>query len=114
MDCAASAAVGDWVYQSAATNNLAVVNVNDTEIQPTIGIIRSKPSATTCDVLLLGLYTGLGLSGRGKIYMGPGGEATMTAPTSGTGVFLRQLGMNFGDGTIFVNPEKIGLEFDDG
>ena len=114
MDCAASVAINDWVYQSAATNNLAVKNTNDTEVEPTIGIVCAKPTSTTCEVLLLGLYSGLTLVGRGKIYMGSSGTATMTAPTSGTGVFLRQLGINFGDGTIYVNPEKIGLEFDDG
>ena len=113
MDCDSGVMVNDWVFQSASTNNLAVKNVNDTEVEPTIGIVKAKPTAVTCEVLLLGLYSGLALAGRGKIYMGSSGAATMTAPISGTGVFLRQLGINFGDGTIYVNPEKIGLEFDD-
>ena len=114
MECDASLAVNDWVYQSTTTNNFAVKVTSNTQVEPTIGIVKSKPTSTTAEVLLIGLYSGLSLSGRGKFYLGDTGLATFTFPNSGTGKFVRNLGISFGDGTIFVNPEKVGLELDDG
>ena len=114
MDCAASLAVNDWVYQSTTTNNFAVKTSSNTQVEPTIGIVKSKPTSTTAEVLLLGLYTGLALGSRGKFWLGDTGLATFTFPSAGTGKFVRNLGLSFGDGTIYVNPEKVGLELDDG
>lgn len=114
MDCAASVAVNDWVYQSPVTNNLAVKVTSNTQVEPTIGLVKAKPTATTCEVILIGLYSGLSLTGRGKFYLSGSGGETFLPPSSGTGVFVRNLGVSFGNGTIFINPEKVGLELDDG
>lgn len=115
MDCDASLAVNDWVYQSPTTSNRAVKTTSWTQVEPTIGIVKSKPSAVTAEVLLLGLYTGLALpAGRGRIFLGSSGTAVFTFPSSGTGRFVRQLGIAFGNGTIYVNPNVLALELDDG
>lgn len=115
MDCDASLAVNDWVHQSATISNRAVKTSSWSEVEPTIGLVKSKPTATTAEVLLLGLYTGLTLpAGRGRIFLGSAGTASFSWPTSGTGAFVRQLGIAFGNGTIYVNPNFMGLELDDG
>ena len=114
MDCAASVAVNDWVYQDPSNDNTAITVSSNTQVEPTIGIVRAKPTDFSCEVILIGLYSGLSLSGRGKFYLSDTGGETFTHPSSGTGRFVRNLGLSFGNGTIYVNPEKVGLELDDG
>lgn len=114
MDCDASLAVNDWVYQSTTTNNRAVKTTSNSQVEPTIGIVKNKISPTVCEVLLQGVYTGLALGGRGKFWLGDAGSATFTFPSSGTGKFVRSLGISFGDGSIYVNPDLNGWELDDG
>lgn len=103
MDCAASVAVNDWVYQSTTVNNRAVKNVDNTISTPTIGIVTDKPTSTSCEVLLIGIYSGLSLVDRGVFRLGTGGTATFTVPTTG---YIQNLGVSFGDGTVFINPDK--------
>lgn len=114
MDCDSGVAVNDWVFQSASVNNTAVKFTDNEEVEPVLGIVISKPTTTSCTVLMLGLYSGSGLSGRGKMWLSDTGDAAFSFPTSGTGKFVRELGISFGDGTILVNPEKMGLELDNG
>lgn len=114
MDCAVSVAVNDWVYQSSSTNNLAITSTNNTEVEPVIGIVKDKPTTTTCTVLLIGVYSGLGGVGRGIIWLGDSGNASTSFPASGTGKVIRQLGFSFGDGNILVDPGRDGVELDDG
>lgn len=114
MTCLASVAVNDWVYQSASAVNTAVKEVNDTNAEPTLGIVKSKPTSTTAEVLILGLYSGLSISGKGRFWLSSTGTATFTPAASGTGRIIRALGVAFDNGTIFVNPEKVGIELDDG
>lgn len=115
MNCAASLAVNDWVHQDPTTNNLAVKTADYTQVEPTIGLVKSKPSPTTAEVLLLGLYSGLTLpAGRGRLFLSSTGTAVFSFPSSGTGRFVRQLGIAFGDGTLYVNPNVLAMELDDG
>lgn len=106
MDCAASVALDDWVFQSPTTNNLAVESVNNTIVQPVIGIVQSKPSAITCVVLLVGIHS-LATGGRGVLRLNSSGTAGFTVELAG---FIQILGMSFGDGTILVKPESMRLE----
>ena len=88
------------MYQSSSTNNRAVTAADNTNLEPVIGIVLDKPTTTTCTVILHGIYA-LSVS-RGKFYLGAGGSATTTGPTTG---FLQSLGVSFGNGDIFINPE---------
>jgi hypothetical protein len=109
MDCAASVAVNDWVYQSKTTNNRAVKNTNNTIDVPTVGIVKSKPTSITCEVLLIGLYTGLTTSVRGVLRLTSTGTAAATITTT-AGEYIQNLGMSFGNNTIYVNPDKHRLK----
>jgi len=102
MDCLAGAAVNDWVYQSAATDNFAVVATDNANSQPVIGIIKAKPTAITADVLLFGIYTGLTISSRGTFWLGTSG--TVTTAMAATG-HIQVLGQSFGNNEIHVKPE---------
>lgn len=107
MDCAAGVAVNDWVYQSSSTNNTAVTETTNTNTLPVIGLVKDKPTSTTCNVLVTGLYSGLALASRGVFRLGTGGTATFTVPATG---YIQKLGMSFGNGTIFVKPEYMRLK----
>lgn len=106
MDCDASLALDDWVYQSPSTNNLAVKETGNTNTEPVIGIVKSKPTAVTCNVLLVGIHS-LITGGRGVLRLSTSGVATFAVESTG---YIQKLGMSFGDGTIFVKPEYMRLK----
>ena len=99
MDCAASVVVNDWVYQSLTTNNRAIKATNNSPNAPVIGIVIDKPTTTTCEVLLNGTYN-LAVD-RGKMFLGTGGVASNVGPGSG---YLQTLGVSFGNGKVYINP----------
>jgi hypothetical protein len=104
MDCLGTTAVGDWVAQSLTIDNFAEKLSNNLGTNPIIGIVKSKPTATTCVVLFFGVYA---LTyGRGKIHLSTTGNGTTTAPATGN---IQQLGISFGNGTILVKPESVML-----
>jgi len=105
MDCVAGVSVGDWVYQDAITGNLAVQATDNLSAKPVIGIVKSKPSSTTCLVLLSGIYN-LNV-GHGRIFIDATGSASPTAPSTG---YLQVLGESFGDGKIFVGVNKMRIK----
>lgn len=100
MGCASTVKVGDWVYQSNSTNNFAVSATDNDPLVPVIGIVTSKPVPTQAIVTLVGVVD-FSIA-RGRLFLGNTGLAALTAPSSG---YLQKLGISFGDGTIFVNPE---------
>ena len=114
FSCDASLAVNDWVYQDPTTDEKVLKTASNTEVEPTIGIVKSKPTDTTCEVVLLGIHTGLTLAQRGKFWLSDAGEETFSFPTSGTGRFVRRLGVYLGNDTVYVNPDLEGLCLDDG
>ena len=103
MNCSSGAAVNDWVYHSKVADDTVVVHTNNTIDVPTLGIITDKPTSTTADVLMLGLYSGLTISTRGVIRLGTTGTATGAVVTTG---YIQNLGQSFGNNVIFVNPDK--------
>lgn len=99
MDCATGVLIDDWVYQSLTIDNRAIKATNNSPNAPVIGIVIDKPTTTTCEVLLNGTYV-LSVS-RGKLFLGSGGTAVNTGPTTG---YLQTLGVSFGNGTVYINP----------
>lgn len=84
FSCESSSSVGDLVYLDPNNENKVLVNSNNSVIQQTIGVIKSKPSNETAKILILGiasLYSSLTISG--KIFLGTNGQITQTLPTSG-------------------------------
>lgn len=102
FDCEVSAAVDDLVYQDAITETKVLVNTDNTQQKPTIGVILTKPTSTTCEVLVLGIRTGFtGLSIGQKVFLDTDGTATSSAPSTG---YLQTLGVAVSSTTIFFTP----------
>lgn len=101
MDCDASVAVDDLVYQDPSTNNLAVKATNNTALQPVIGHVIHKPSSTTCVVQLKGVLPFT--IGRGRVWLSQTGTYTNTPPTN-SGGYVQSLGWSCGDGRVEINP----------
>lgn len=75
--CLSGDAVGDWVYISAAST-VAKADADDTAKLPVIGVIVSKPTATSCVVQTTGQVTLSGLT-EGSIYYLSGTAGAITA-----------------------------------
>lgn len=99
MDCAASVAVDDLVYQSGATDNLAVTAVDNTTLQPIVGIVIAKPTTTTCVVQVKGIVA-FTIS-RGRVFLSATGTPTITAPVAG---YIQDIGWACGAGRMEINP----------
>lgn len=90
-NCLVSATIGDLVMESSTTINTVDVVTDNTDIRPVFGIIISKPTTTTCVILLLGVIAGFGGLTKGrKIYLSTSGSLTSTPPTTG---YLQSLGV---------------------
>lgn len=112
--CDASLAVNDWVYQDPTTDQKVLKTTSNSLVEPTIGIVKAKNSDTICEVVLYGIHTGLTLAQRGKFWLSDTGGETFSFPASGTGKFVRMLGVYLGNNTVLVSPDLNGLELDDG
>jgi hypothetical protein len=105
MNCGPTVSVGDWVVQSLTLDDTAEKLSNNVGSNPIIGIVKSKPTSLTCNVVYYGFYN-LAV-GRGRLYLDTSGSAaTTTAPGTGN---VQHLGISFGNGTILVKPESIVL-----
>jgi hypothetical protein len=107
MDCDASVSVNDWVYVSPSTNNLAIRAADNTANSPVIGVVKAKPTSVTCTVLLVGIYSALTITGRGVLRLDTDGSETFSIPSTG---HLQTLGIAFGDGNFFINPEHTRIK----
>lgn len=65
--CLSGDAVGDWVYVSAAST-VAKADADDATKIPSVGVIVSKPTTTSCVVVVAGLATGLTGLTAGSLY----------------------------------------------
>jgi len=103
FNCASSAAVDDVVFHSNSATETVVVNSDNKDIGPSIGIITNKPTSTTCKVLLYGSCSATfsGLTVGKKVYVSSSGVPTATLPTTG---YVQVLGMCYENNKIFVNP----------
>lgn len=100
MDCDAGLAVDDLVYQSLLADNLAIRNIDQNSPRPIIGLVASKPTATTAEVVLLGVVPYI--IARGPLFVGVDGKLSLAGADAG---YLQKMGFSFGDGSIYLNPE---------
>ncbi len=105
MNCDSGVAVDDLVYQSDTTNNLAVKAINNTNVNPVVGHVVSKPTSTTCLVQLKGVVSFV--IGRGKVFLSATGTHTNTAPATG---YIQILGWSCGDGRFEINPNSLRIK----
>lgn len=108
-NCEASAAVQDIVYLSLTEDNKVIVNTNNQILQPSIGVIKEKVSATVCKVLLLGIsgHIWTGVEQGKKIFLSTSGTTTHTPPTTG---YVQELGIGTLDEQFYVNPNYRRIE----
>jgi len=100
MDCDAGLAVDDLVYQDMSDDNRVLKNTDQNSPRPVIGFVASKPTATTAEIVLLGVvsYT----IARGPLFVGADGKLSLSGATVG---YLQKMGFSFGNGSIYLNPE---------
>ena len=104
FNCAASVAVNDLVFQDSTNSLTAVECVDNTTTEPTIGVVIKKPTATTCEVLVLGIQEGYSsLSIGAKVYLGTDGAVTTVKPSTG---YMQILGTVVASDTIFFLPNS--------
>ena len=102
FDCLASVSVKDVVYQDSVTDTFVNESVNNTETQPSIGTVISKPTTTTCNVLILGLEDGYsGLTIGAKVFLGASGGTASSFPASG---YIQTLGIAVSATQIYFQP----------
>ena len=111
FSCDVSTSVGDLVKASELTEETVETVSSNVYNDIVIGLVISKPTATTCEVLFSGKVEDTGLSGLsfGKvIWVGTSGEVTTTRPTSG---HIQKLGIAIKANKIFLLPstEKVVL-----
>lgn len=95
--------VGD-LYQ------VTTVDIEDDATIPSLGIIISKSSSTTCLVQLTGLVEGLltGLTPDGVIFIAPDGSLTQTKPTANVApgfVWVQHMGQAMASDVFILNPQ---------
>lgn len=100
MDCNATTLVGDWVYHSDLQNNFALSATDSHPPSTIIGKVIAKPTPTQCEVVHLGIAPDT--IARGTLYLGADGRCINECPETGS---IQRLGVSFGNGEIFVNPE---------
>jgi len=102
--CDASAATGDFVRASATIAGGVDVASNNAIKRPVIGLILSKPTTTTAEILLLGKASGFsGLTQGDTVFLSSTGTATTTAP-GGSG-YLQILGAATNTTEIIFSPQ---------
>lgn len=105
FDCEASASINDLVYQDPANDKKVLVNTDNTLVYQTIGIIKEKPSPTSANVLILGIFDGFtGLTRSTKVFLQTDGTAGQTLPTTG---YVHNLGVAVSETEILFIPNNI-------
>lgn len=102
FNCDVSAAVGDVVYQDSLNDQKVIVAVDNTSVQPAIGVIINKIDPTTCEVLILGLYEGFsGLTIGRAVFLSTSGGISSLDPATG---YSHKLGVAVAPDTVFFTP----------
>lgn len=107
FDCASNAGVGALVQMSDTTDDFAEVVSDNYYGGLVIGAIESKPTATTCQVRLLGARSGFsGFVKNRPVYVSAAGTPTTTVPTTGN---LQKIGVSLSSTKFLINPatEKV-------
>jgi len=102
-NCAITAAVLDLTMESDNIVDGVDSVIDNADVRPIIGLIISKPTTTTCEVLLLGAMDGFsGLIKGKKVYVGTNGLVTQTLVTTG---YIQTLGVASDVDTVNFNPQ---------
>lgn len=105
FQCESTAAVGSLVYIDPTTANKVLVNTDNTLVNQTIGVIDSKPQATICEVMVLGIKPGYSsLTVGGRIFLSASGGVTQTKPTTG---YLHNLGVAVSSTEVLFLPNNM-------
>ena len=101
--CEAIAEIGDLVYISESLPTKVEINLNNTNDQPTIGIILKKVGDTNCIVCFIGKLpiTFPGLSIGDKLFLSSTGTISSTVPTTG---YIQELGFCYANDKVFLKP----------
>lgn len=103
-NCLASANVGDLVVESDVIFDMVDTVTDNTDLRPVFAMIISKPSSTTCEILILGQVTGFsGLNKGYKVFLSETGGLTSTPPTTG---YMQSLGVAKESDTVDFNPNS--------
>jgi len=102
--CTATEVAGNAVYLSAA-DTVAQADATDTTKMPAIGIIVSKPDATSCWVCHHGVVTGLsGLTAGSRYYVSETAGAITTTPPTAGGSVVQIIGVAKSTTELIVMP----------
>ena len=103
--CAETVAVGDCVYSLGASVDTS--DPSDIDTMPSIGVVVTKLTATTCKVQLSGILKNLsGLTPNKQVFVAPDGTLTDTVPTSGLVQFM---GIAIDATSIHLSPPEQAL-----
>ena len=101
--CDVSAAIGDLVMESSTIANKADVATDNLDIRPVMGVIISKPTTTTCEIMMVGRVSGFSSLNKGfKVFLSGTGSITSTAPASG---YVQCLGTAKESTEVDFNPQ---------
>lgn len=109
FDCASTVAVGNIVYSAPNVDNFVFVNVDNTVVAPSIGIVIEKPTSFTCKVQMYGpcSITFSGLLRSKKVFLSTTGGLTTTVPTTG---YLQKIGFSYENDKVFIDPNEIRVK----
>lgn len=100
--CDSGANVGDVVHESLTTDNYVEVSTNNTDIAPSVGVIISKPTATTAEVLHMGKVSGFsGLTKGKKVFLSTLGTISSVVATTG---YLQCMGYALSASEVYIKP----------
>lgn len=111
--CDAALAVGDLVYISGSSSAVERVNIALTAEVPVIGVVISKPTATTCKVQTQGIVRNVysGLTPNGHYFCDNSGRPTLVRPngTDSLPVFLISTGYALDATTLLLRPHVVAI-----
>ncbi len=109
FDCDSDAAISNLVIADTVADNKVLAIGSNVYTNLVFGIIISKPTTTTCNVLLAGGYEATtGLVNGKAVFVGPLGTPVTTPPTSGS---LQAIGIALSTTKVSFNfsPNKVIL-----
>jgi hypothetical protein len=100
-------APGDVVYVTSA-DNIDVADANDLAKQPLIGIVRSKPGATTAIVQYYGEMSGvlLGLTAGDTLFLSETPGAPTSVAPSASGSIVQKVGFVKNATTVVIMVDR--------
>ena len=100
-NCAATVAIGDLVYLDTTSDATVIKAVDNNSPSPVMGVVKSKPTATTCKVQVDGKYK-IAID-EGILFVSLTGTMQLGIPASG---HRQRIGFSGGDGTVWLEFNK--------